>query len=99
MIMNKPHLESSLWTNPARTRYFLLRDVQNLAPGRFLICTLTGGRMEVDESELRAFEVTEDQAKQWLKSEFGKVLDDVRASADRFIADLRGRTAEFDHEK
>lgn len=89
----------TLWTNPSRTRYFLLPDAQRFSPGPFLICTITGGRMEVGESQLRPFEVTEDQAKQWLKSEFGKVLDGARAAADRFIADLRARTADLDQKK
>jgi hypothetical protein len=52
--------------------------------------------MQVDEAGLLPFEVSEDQAKAWLKSEFGNFLDSARAAADRFIADLRARTAELD---
>ena len=63
---------------------------QQLPPGEFSITTITGRVIKVDEAALSPFEVTEEQAKAWLKDEFGKMLDGARAAVDRFVAKLRG---------
>ena len=84
--------DSTLWTNPARTRFFVVPDGQEFPPGEFTICTTTGREAKVDEATLPGFEVTEDQAKSWVKEEFGKLLDGVRHAADGFVAKLRGES-------
>lgn len=80
---------STLWSNPECTRFFLIPDSQELAPGDFPICTTTGRHAKVDESALSGLEITKDQAKAWVKEEFGKLLDGARQAADRFVARLR----------
>ena len=89
----------TLWTNPARTRYFRLPDGTELPLGKFVICTITGGKMEVDEAALTPFELSEEQAKAWIKSEFGDMLDGIRRAADRLVADLRARSAALDKDE
>lgn len=80
----------TLWTDSARTRFFLIPDDRQLPEGKFLIKTITGRVIKVEEGALSDFEVTEEQAKAWLKDEFGKMLDGARAAVDRFVAKLRG---------
>jgi len=79
----------TLWTDPERTRFFLLPDDCELPPGKFVLRTLTGRKLEVDAASLAAFELSEEQAKEWLRAEFGKMLDDARAAVDRFIQGLQ----------
>jgi hypothetical protein len=81
----------SLWTDPARTRFFLLPDDRQLPPGDFILRTLTGRELKVDPASLTAFELSEEQAKEWLKSEFGKLLDGARSAVDRFVQGLNER--------
>lgn len=78
----------TLWTDPARSRYFLIPDDSELPPGDFILRTLTGRKLEVAPQSLAAFELSEEQAKAWLKAEFGKLLDDARGAVDRFVQGL-----------
>ncbi|HKQ04347.1 MAG TPA: hypothetical protein VJ464_04390 [Blastocatellia bacterium] len=79
----------SLWTDTARTRFFLIPDDKQFPLGDFVLRTLTGREMEVDPTALAEYEISEQEAKGWLKGEFGKMLDGARAVADRFIEKLR----------
>ena len=89
----------TLWTNPARTRYVLIPDGMELPAGSFALCTITGGKREADEASLSNYEVSEEQAKLWLKSEFGKILESTREAAEQLVANLRARTAALDNDK
>lgn len=80
---------STLWTDPARTRYFRIPDGELLPPGDFTLSTLTGRVMRVEEAAVAAFEIAEAEAKEWVKGEFGKLLDGARAGIDRFTERLR----------
>jgi hypothetical protein len=79
----------TLWSDPERTRFFLVPDDKELPPGQFVLRTITGRNMEVDEAALAEYEISEQEAKEWLKGEFGKMLDGARAAVDRFIEKLR----------
>jgi hypothetical protein len=81
----------TLWNNPGRSRYFLIPDDAQLPPGEFDLHTLTGRKLKVDPASLAPFELSEEQAKEWLRAEFGKMLDDARAAVDRFIQGLQER--------
>jgi hypothetical protein len=78
-----------LWSNQDRTRFFLILDDQLLPSGDFLLRTLTGREQCVDEAALAPYEVSEEQAKEWLKGEFGKMLDSARGAVNRFVEKLR----------
>lgn len=80
----------SLWTDPARTRFFVIPDDHTFPHGDFTLRTITGRKQDVDPAALAPFEVSEAQAKAWLKDEFGRMLDTARGAADRFIDRLRG---------
>jgi hypothetical protein len=79
----------TLWSDTARTRFFLIPDDEQLPPGEFDLRTITGRHLKVDAATLAQFEISEQEAKEWLKGEFGKMLEGARAAADRFIEKLR----------
>ncbi len=69
-----PDFSQTLWSNPERSRFFLIPDDRQLPPGDFALRTIIGRQMEVDETALAAFEVTRDEAKAKLKEQFGQIL-------------------------
>jgi len=83
-------ISATLWSDSARSRYFVIPDSETLAPGDYTLRTITGGRRDVDPSALTPFEVTEEQAKDWLAGQFGQLLDSARGAVDRFVDRLRG---------
>lgn len=79
----------TLWTDPARGRYFLIPDEEQLPPGEFVLRTLTGRELRVGEAAAAAFEVSEAEAREWVKAEFGELLDGARAGLERLVERLR----------
>ncbi len=84
----KSYLSVTLWTDAARTRYFLIPDDKEFPSGDFTLRTLTGRKMKIEEGSLAEFELSEEEAKEWLRGEFGKMLDGARAAVDRFVKKL-----------
>jgi hypothetical protein len=80
----------TLWTNLDRTRFFLIPDEQQLSSGEFRIHTVTGRKFTVDPEALTSFEISENEAKSHLESEFSKMLDGAHSAVDRFIDRLGG---------
>lgn len=80
----------TLWSDAPRTRFFLIPDHQQLPPGDFRIHTITGRKSDVDPAVLASFEITEDEAKKWLESQLGSLLDNARGAVERFIDRLGG---------
>ncbi|HEY8072441.1 MAG TPA: hypothetical protein VIE47_10820 [Methylocystis sp.] len=80
----------TLWSDTSRSHFFLIPDQHPLPPGNFVLRTLTGREQCVDEAALAPYEVSEEQAKNWLESEFGKMLDNARGAVNRFVEKLRG---------
>jgi hypothetical protein len=85
---------SFLWSDTSRTRFFLIPDDRQLAPGDFRIRTITGRKLDVDPATLSPFELTEEQAKQWLESQFGTMLDSARNAVEGFVNRLAGTDAD-----
>jgi hypothetical protein len=81
--------EMTLWSNSVRSRFFLIPDDNSLPPGDFVLRTITGREQRVASAALAPFEVSEEQAKEWLKDEFGKILDNARGGVNRFLEKLR----------
>lgn len=88
----------TFWTGEGRSRFFLIPDDQQLPPGDFVLRTLTGREMRVAPSALAEFEVSEREAKEWLKGEFGKLLDSARSKIDGFVQKLHEAAREADEE-
>ncbi len=80
----------TLWSDAARTRFFLIPDEQQLSPGDFRIHTITGRKLTVDAAAIASFEITEEEAKKWLESQLGSFLDSARGAVERFIDRLTG---------
>ena len=81
---------ATLWSDSARSRYFVIPDDETLPAGEFTLWTITGSRKDVDAAALAPFEVAEAQAKDWLAGQFGQLLDSARGAVDRFVDTLRG---------
>ena len=68
----------TLWSDPERSRYFLIPDDRPLPNGTFELRTVTGKQQHVDEVVLPEFEISRDEAKVWLKEQFGQVLTSTK---------------------
>lgn len=91
-----PMESKTLWSNHDRTRFFLIPDDPEIPPGDFVLRTLTGRELRVAPSALAEFEVSEQEAKEWLKAEFGKMLDGARSAIDGFVKKLHEAAREAD---
>jgi hypothetical protein len=92
-----------LYTTPDRTRYFLIPDDADVPEGALTLRSFVGrerpGRARsVDEAVAVAFEVSEDEARTWVKGELGDVLGDVRERVLGFAERMKGRTADLREE-
>ncbi len=70
----------TLWSDLSRTRHFLVPDGEKLSSGNFILRTPTGQQLEVDPDALASYEVTREQAKAWLKEQFGQVLAEAKGT-------------------
>lgn len=77
----------TLWSDISRMRHFLIPDNESLPPGDFVLRTLTGRQHEVDPKFLEPFEVSQEQAKAWLKGQLGQVLQSAKGA----VMDALGR--------
>jgi hypothetical protein len=80
----------TLWSDAARTRFFLIPDQHQLPPGDLPLHTLTGRKLAVDPAAATSFEVSEEKAKEWLESQFGGLLDSARGAVERWVDRLAG---------
>ena len=80
---------ATLWSMVGGARHFLVPDDFALQPGPLLISNVLGESVWVQPGDLDAFEITEDQARQWAKNELGQTLDELKHGIDERLADLR----------
>lgn len=71
---------NSLWSDEARTRHFVLPADTNLPTGSFVLRTVTGKQRQVDPDAVAPFEVSQQEAKDWVKAEFGLVLGQAKTA-------------------
>jgi hypothetical protein len=67
----------TVWTNPDRTRYFLIPDSLTLPSGDYVIRAPLGKRQSVDPESLLLYELSKQQAKVWVASEITGTLDAI----------------------
>jgi hypothetical protein len=79
----------TLWANHERSRFFLVPDHYVISLGDLVLRTITGREQRVDPTAAAPFEVSEEQAKEWVKDEFGQILDNARGAVNRFLEQLR----------
>lgn len=82
-------LSKTLWYDQNRNRLFLIPDEEQLPSGDFILRTVTGRELRVEPESAAAFEIGEEEAKDWVKAEFGELLDGVRAGIDSFVERLK----------
>ena len=80
--------DKTVWRTEEGTRYFLVPDDAELPAGEFAIRTVTGRHCKTSEEAVRSFEISEEQATEWLKLQFGNFLDGLRGAAEGFIAKI-----------
>jgi len=64
----------SIWTDPDRSRYFLLPDSLTLPIGPFAVRAPLGKRQSVNADGLLPYELSEQQARVWVASEITGIL-------------------------
>jgi hypothetical protein len=68
----------TLWSDPDRTRHFLIPDDAELPEGDFELRTVVGRERHVTEESAAEHEVSREEAREWLKGRLGGVLDEAR---------------------
>ena len=79
----------TLWSDPDRTRFFLIPDADELPEGAYELRTVVGRQRHVAEEAVGAYEVSRDEAREWLKSQFGDVLDEAKTKILGFLDKAR----------
>lgn len=70
----------TLWSDTRRSRFFLIPDDRELSRGNFELRTVTGRQRTADEANLEPFEVSQEEAKVWLKEQFSQMLTSAKTS-------------------
>lgn len=83
------NLSQTLWSNHDRTRFFLIPDDREIPNGDFELKTVTGRQEYTFENTVVEFEISRDEAKQWLKEQFGELLSSVRVGITDAIKNWR----------
>ena len=86
----------TLWSDVTRRRHFLIPDGQGLPPGDFVLRTVTGRQQQVQADAVAPFEVTHDEAKVWLRVQFGQVVDKAKGAVLDALRKGQARPADFD---
>ena len=68
----------TIWSDIDRSRFFLIPNDRQLPVGDFELRTVTGRKQQVEESAIIEFEISRDEAKIWLKEQFGEVLSSAK---------------------
>ena len=82
----------TLWSDVERSRFFLIPGDRKISPGDFPLRTITGRQMEVDPNALETFEISREEAKTWLNSQFGQVLEEAKGKLTNYLGSL-GKSA------
>jgi hypothetical protein len=79
-----------LWSNRTRDRHFLVPDSIQLPSGDFFLRTVTGQQQQVDPDALAPYEIAQEEAKEWLKDQFGQM---VQSAKDSIMDSIRRKMA------
>jgi hypothetical protein len=74
-----------LWFNSDRNRFFLIPQGQELPSGDFLLHRGINYQISVDSNSIEPFEITREQAKTWLDSQWDEVVDEAKRSASELF--------------
>ncbi|HAZ43005.1 MAG TPA: hypothetical protein DDW76_10345 [Cyanobacteria bacterium UBA11369] len=92
LLIPKPLPESgfsedkrSLWIDSTQTRYFLIPDRQAIPSGKFSLRNLDGDQKEVELSAITSFEITEEEAKEYLQAEINQAVEQAKNAFSNLI--------------
>lgn len=88
-------LAYAIWSTADRERHFLIPNEADVPEGEFVLCTVVGRQKEVSEDAVLSYEVSEEEAKAWLKDQLGEVLGEAKNRLVDFAQKLREKTAEM----
>ena len=83
------YMTNTLWSDVTRARHFLIPDSVKAPSGDFVLRTVVGRQMEVDEKAVLQYEVSREEAEAWLKAQFGQLLDGAKESVKELWQRLR----------
>ena len=83
----------TLWSNRERDRHFIIPDDVKPPAGDFVLRTVIGRQMDVAEDGVTDYEVTREEAKDWLKGQFGEMLGTAKSAILSSVAKFREATA------
>jgi len=75
----------SLWFDQTKSRYFLIRDKQELPIGDFILYTLTGNEKKVALKEINTFEITAEDAQKHLQAEMKAAMEQAKTAYSNWI--------------
>ena len=78
----------TLWSDIERSRFFLISGDCKIPPGDFPLRTITGRQMEVEPNALAPFEISREEAKTWLNSQFDRVLEEAKGKLTNYLSNL-----------
>lgn len=70
--------KNTLWTTPGRSCFFIIDEGHNFPPGDFLLCTFSGRQIQVDPTDLVPYEVSEEEANEFLAGQLREVLMEMK---------------------
>ena len=79
----------NLWRSGDNSRNFIIPSSVTPHPGNLPIRSLSGEERTADESWLRRFEVSEQEAREWAKQELGDALGEVKSEIDAGLGQAR----------
>lgn len=88
-----------LYTTPDRARHFLVPEAADLPEGDLALRTASGRERDVDPEAVAPYEVTEDEAKAWLKDQVSDLLGEARSGILGFVGRLQRKTAAMREER
>lgn len=71
-----------LWLHCTRSRFFLIPEKQELPTGDFILFNLTSKKKTVAPTTLTPFEITEEEAREFLENELNQLMAQIEVSED-----------------
>jgi hypothetical protein len=77
--------QNQLWTDSQKTRYFLIPENSEITAGEFQILTVHGNEKKVDLTNIISWEISADEASQYLQLDMNQVLETAKNAFSNLI--------------
>ena len=78
----------TLWSDMERSRFFLIPQDHQISPGEFSLRTITGRQIKVEPNALAPFEISREEAKIWLNSQFGQIVEEAKGKITNYLRNV-----------